>query len=81
MELVLDLQKRYSYADYLTWADEKVRELLDGFIKTMSPAPSTKHQVVSGNLFANLHRFIKTNKGKVPIGIFDDFEMDFTDIF
>jgi len=67
MELVLDLQKRYSYADYLTWADDKLRELMDGFIKTMSPAPSTKHQVVCGNLFANLHRFIKKNKGKCEI--------------
>ena len=55
MELVLDLEKRYSYADYLTWADEKVRELVDGFIKTMSPAPSSRHQVVFGNLIAELH--------------------------
>ena len=55
MELVLDLEKRYSYADYLTWADEKVRELVDGFIKTMSPSPSSRHQVVFGNLIAELH--------------------------
>ena len=63
MELVLDLNKRYTYADYLTWADEKVRELMNGFIKTMSPAPSSRHQVVFGNLFADLHRFIKKTKG------------------
>ena len=67
MELVLDLEKRYSYADYLTWADEKVRELLNGFIKTMSPSPSSRHQVVFGNLFADLHRFIKKNKGKCKV--------------
>jgi len=67
MELVLDLKKRYSYADYLTWADEKIRELMDGFIKIMSPSPSTKHQVVTGNLFANIHRFIKRNKGKCKV--------------
>ena len=67
MELVLDLEKRYTYADYLTWADEKIRELVDGFIKTMSPSPSSRHQVVFGNLFATLHRFIKKNKGKCQI--------------
>ena len=44
MEMLLDINKRYTYADYLTWADDKVRELIDGFIKIMSPAPSVKHQ-------------------------------------
>jgi len=67
MELALDLKKRYTYADYLTWADEKIRELMDGFIKIMSPSPSTKHQAVTGNLFANIHRFIKKNKGKCKV--------------
>ena len=32
MELQLDLTKRYTYADYLTWLDDKRRELIDGFI-------------------------------------------------
>ena len=67
MELVLDLKKRYTYADYLTWADEKIRELMDGFIKIMSPSPSAKHQRVCINLIANLHRFIKKNKGKCEV--------------
>ena len=31
--LVLDLKKRYTFADYLTWADNIRRELTDGFIK------------------------------------------------
>ena len=43
MELSLDLTKRYTYADYLTWADDKVCELIDGFVKMMSPKPI--HQV------------------------------------
>ena len=48
--LNLDLNKRYTYADYLTWMDEKRRELYDGFIKMMSPAPSRKHQKISATL-------------------------------
>ena len=48
--LNLDLNNRYTYADYLTWMDEKRRELYDGFIKMMSPAPSRKHQQISTKL-------------------------------
>lgn len=54
--LSLDMKKRYSYADYLTWMDDTRRELIDGFIKLMTPAPSRKHQEVSVNfirLFSN----------------------------
>ena len=54
--LNLDLTKRYTYADYLTWMDDVRRELFDGFIKLMTPAPSMKHQEVSVNftrLFGN----------------------------
>ena len=48
--LNLDLGKRYTYADYLTWMDDVRRELFDGFIKLMTPAPSSKHQELSVNL-------------------------------
>jgi Uma2 family endonuclease len=44
--LQLSLNKRYTYADYLTWLDEKRRELIDGFIILMTPAPVRKHQDV-----------------------------------
>jgi Uma2 family endonuclease len=67
MELLLDLKKRYTYADYLTWADDKVRELVDGFIKMMSPKPRPIHQAVSGMLTAELIFLIKKNKGKCKV--------------
>ena len=67
MELSIDVNKRYTYADYLTWADDKVRELVNGFIKIMAPAANSKHQEVSGILIANLHRFIKKHKGKCKV--------------
>ena len=47
----LDLNKRYTFADYLTWLDDKRRELYNGFIQMMTPAPSLKHQSVSGQIF------------------------------
>ena len=39
----LDLNKTYSYADYLTWQFEEKLELMRGKIFKMSPAPSTIH--------------------------------------
>jgi len=56
--LNLDLNKRYTYADYLTWMDDVRRELYDGFIKLMTPAPSSKHQEISVNLTISLGSFL-----------------------
>ena len=67
MELVLDLNKRYTYADYLTWADDKMRELVDGFIRMMAPAPGAIHQEISGILIARLYHVIKKNKGNCKV--------------
>ena len=46
----LDLNKRYTYADYLTWQFKEVVELIRGRVVPMSPAPGTAHQRISGNL-------------------------------
>jgi Uma2 family endonuclease len=67
MELTLDAKKKYSYADYLTWFDDKKRELIDGFISLMSPAPAPIHANISGNIIIPLGHFIKKNKGKCKI--------------
>jgi len=48
LTLNLDETKRYIYADYLNWFDDKRRELINGFIRIMS-APETKHAKVSNN--------------------------------
>ena len=63
MELVLDYNKRYTYADYLTWIDDKMRELINGFIKLMSPAPAARHQAMGGALYRKLGNIIERNKG------------------
>ena len=66
MELSLDLTKRYTYADYLTWLDDKARELIDGFIQ-MSPAPRVKHAGVSSNITGYLWTMVRKNKGKCKV--------------
>ncbi len=57
--LPTDLKKKYTYADYLTWLDDKRREIIDGFVKLMSPAPSSVHQQVSWNLGLVLGNYLK----------------------
>ena len=37
----------FTYADYLTWNDNKRLELIDGVAYNMSPAPNSGHQKVS----------------------------------
>jgi Uma2 family endonuclease len=66
MEFSLDARKRYTYADYLTWLDDKRRELVNGFIRIMS-APKTLHQEISMNLSGELRNIIKKNKGGCKI--------------
>lgn len=52
----LDLSKRYSYADYLSWQFAERIELLKGHIRQMS-APNTKHQRVSIALENKLYNY------------------------
>lgn len=67
MELSLDMNKRYTYADYLTWTDNKMRELLDGFIKTMSPAPNLTHARLTRKISYPMMRHIEKRKGKCEV--------------
>ena len=41
-----------TWTDYRSWPDDERREIIDGLAYAMSPAPSTKHQIVTGNLFS-----------------------------
>jgi Uma2 family endonuclease len=61
----LDLNKRYTYADYLTWMDDVRRELFDGFIKLMTPAPSRRHQDISTNFMRILSVFLYKKECKL----------------
>lgn len=55
----LDLNKQYSYSDYLLWKFSERVELIKGFIKKMSPAPNRMHQAISSNLNVYLHNHFK----------------------
>jgi Uma2 family endonuclease len=66
MELILDMNKRYTYADYLTWWDDKRRELINGFIKMMSPAASVSHARVVKRIFVAMDVFL-SKKGRCEV--------------
>jgi Uma2 family endonuclease len=67
----LDLNRIYSYADYLTWQLDETVELIKGKIMLMSPAPNVKHQDISANLTTLLHNFFRHKKCRVYAAPFD----------
>jgi Uma2 family endonuclease len=58
--------KRYSCADYLTWTDDKMREIINGVVYAFS-APVLKHALVVRTFLGRAFHFIKKKKGKCVI--------------
>ena len=67
MELSLDLNKRYTYADYLTWLDDKTRELIHGCIYEMSQTPRLNHAIARKNISWHLDTIVRNNNGKCEV--------------
>jgi Uma2 family endonuclease len=54
----LDLEKEYTYADYLLWQLQERVELIKGKIRQMA-ATNTKHQRMSGRIYGPIWSFLK----------------------
>ena len=67
----LNLDKRYTYADYLTWLDDKRRELIDGFVSLMTPAPRRIHQEISSHLHREISNYLVNRNCKIYHAPFD----------
>ena len=67
----LDLDKTYTYADYLKWQFDECVELIKGKIVRMSPAPSSIHQDVSGKLHGEFYAYLKNKNCKLYSAPFD----------
>ena len=67
----LDLNKLYTYADYLTWSFQERVELLKGKIFKMSPAPSQIHQRVSFDIGLLLGNHLKNKPCHIFAAPFD----------
>ena len=67
----LPQERFYSYADVLTWDESERTELIYGQPVMMSP-PSRVHQEVIGELFAQIHAYLRGKRCKVypaPFGV------------
>jgi len=67
----LDLTKTYTYADYLKWTFDERLELIKGKVFNMSPAPGSKHQLISGTVFNEFYNYLKGKPCKVFSAPFD----------
>ncbi len=63
--------KKYTYRDYLSWPEDERWELLEGVPAAMTPAPSTAHQVIVGELFRQLANFLAERDCQVFVAPFD----------
>lgn len=67
----LDVNKRYTYADYLTWQFNERVELIKGGLHKMSPAPRRLHQKIEGILHVKLWLFFENRTCEVYQSPFD----------
>lgn len=67
----LDLNKTYTYSDYMLWHFKERVELIGGKIFKMSPAPSTNHQRLVSNINTQFYLHFKNNSCQVFIAPFD----------
>ena len=58
---------RYTYADYLSWMDDKRREIINGVVYNLFGAPTRSHSKISGSLYAKVWNYIFRRKGKCEI--------------
>lgn len=75
-EFVEKKQGEYTLEDYYALPEERRVELIDGVIYDMS-TPSFPHQLIVGEVFAQIREYIKKNKGEcVPVIAPSDVQLD-----
>lgn len=67
----LDLDARYTYADYLSWRFSDMVELIRGHIHRMSPAPNLEHQRVARRLLKQIDQFLEGKSCEAFFAPFD----------
>ena len=67
----LDRNKKYTYADYLTWRFKEAVELIKGKLFILSPAPASWHQKIVGNLHGHIWTYFQKEKCNVYLAPFD----------
>ncbi len=55
-------KQHFTWNDYRSWSDDERWEIIGGEGYSMSPAPSTRHQRIGGELYSQLSSFLKGKK-------------------
>lgn len=66
----LDLTKKFTYADYISWSFSDAVEIIRGRVFKMA-APLSNHQKVAGNIFGIFNSFLYRKKCNAYIAPFD----------
>lgn len=67
----LDLSKRYTYADYLTWQFDEIVELIRGKVFRIAPVPGMSHQSRSGDWYGIIWSYLRDKPCKAFSAPFD----------
>lgn len=62
--------KKYTFADYLTWSENERWEIIDG-VPNMQSAPTWQHQAISRELLTQFNSFLKDKPCQVFASPFD----------
>lgn len=62
--------KKYTYADYLTWTGEERWEILDG-VAYMQSAPTWQHQAISSELMLQFGEYLRNKPCRIFSSPFD----------
>ncbi len=54
--------KLYTYADYLTWLDDKRREIINGIVRLMA-GPNYWHARLCRDIFGPIYKYLERRKG------------------
>jgi len=63
--------RRYTYGDYRTWAEDERWELIDGVAWNMSPAPVRRHQGILTEILPQLLPYMEGKSCEVYAAPFD----------
>jgi Uma2 family endonuclease len=62
--------KKYTYADYLTWTEGERWEIIDG-VPYMQSAPTWQHQAISSELMLQFGEYLRNNPCRIFSSPFD----------
>ena len=64
-------RERHTYGDYVTWPDDERWEIIEGVAHAMTPAPTSRHQVILGELFFQVRRQLQGRTCRAYLAPFD----------